>query len=241
MNRLRFKTLLAIGLSVVISCSAYAETTAYITLANDYLFKGQSLTNEKPAISASVDYNHDSGWYVGSWLSNVDFLDADAELDLYTGYGWQVNDQLNLNVGVVSYSYFGDIKPSHKLNYGEVYLQATVADNWQFGYWFAPDYIGSGEKHSIILLAYSYEFYDNTELVATTNLLYNHDDKKYYQKKNIQGSDQSNNKSYYNHLSLAVNYQLNQLTLQLALESHNDNYKGAWQGVTPYFAITYSF
>ncbi|AWB66582.1 hypothetical protein C2869_09125 [Saccharobesus litoralis] len=222
------KILLATALT---SCSVQATTSGYITLGNDYLFKGQSLTNEKAALSGAIDLTHDSGWYMGAWASNVDFAGANSELDLYTGYGWQVNDELALNAGVVSYSYFGDITPNNSLNYAEIYLQATVNDNWQFGYWFAPDYAGVGQKHSILLLSYSHAINEKAQLIATTNLLYNHDTNAY----------QNANKAFYNHASLGVSYSFDWLELQVALESHNDHLDGDWQKVTPYLALTYAF
>src|SRR5574337_404937 len=45
--------------------------TANVTFASQYVFRGLSQTNGKPAIQGGLDYVHSSGFYVGTWLSNV--------------------------------------------------------------------------------------------------------------------------------------------------------------------------
>ena len=65
-------------------------------VVNDYLFRGMSQTNRKPAVQAGVEFDHAGGWYLGGWGSNVSWLsDASTsavpvsnsvELDLYGGY-----------------------------------------------------------------------------------------------------------------------------------------------------------
>jgi uncharacterized protein (TIGR02001 family) len=56
-------------------------------LVSDYRFRGVSLSNRKPALQAGVEYAHSSGFFGGTWGSNIAEVDtANVELDLYAGY-----------------------------------------------------------------------------------------------------------------------------------------------------------
>src|SRR6186713_3073535 len=72
---------------------AQAGVTSTVTLTNDYDFRGFSQSAEDPAAQVSVDYAHDSGFYVGAWGSNVDFgpetsdlEEVNYEVDVYAGF-----------------------------------------------------------------------------------------------------------------------------------------------------------
>ena len=53
--------------------------TANIGLVSDYVFRGLTQTNGRPAIQGGIDYAHSSGFYVGTWLSNISwFTDQNA-------------------------------------------------------------------------------------------------------------------------------------------------------------------
>lgn len=69
--------------------SPWGTFSATITGVTDYRDRGVSQTDDSPAIQGSIDWEHDSGFYLGVWASNVDFNDggqADYELDVYGGY-----------------------------------------------------------------------------------------------------------------------------------------------------------
>jgi uncharacterized protein (TIGR02001 family) len=80
-------------------------------VTSDYVFRGISQTDRKPAFQAGVDYSFgDSGWYVGLWGSNVDFGEGtpDIEVDAYVGWNADVTDSTNFDIQLVRYSYFGE-------------------------------------------------------------------------------------------------------------------------------------
>lgn len=53
--------------------------TGNVGLVSDYVFRGLSQTNGKPAIQGGFDYSHTSGLYAGTWLSNISwFTDQNA-------------------------------------------------------------------------------------------------------------------------------------------------------------------
>ncbi|GAB6042439.1 TorF family putative porin [Endothiovibrio diazotrophicus] len=90
------------------SAVAQAEWSANVALTTDYVWRGYSQSDESPAIQGGIDYNHESGFYVGTWASNVDFgpaNDADMEWDLYGGFSGELANGLGYDLGLVYYGY----------------------------------------------------------------------------------------------------------------------------------------
>jgi uncharacterized protein (TIGR02001 family) len=88
------KTILASAL-VAATGVAQAELSANLGVQSNYYFRGITQTNDGAAVSGGIDYNHDSGFYVGTWMSNIDFTSApkaNVEVDLYTGFGGDIGD-----------------------------------------------------------------------------------------------------------------------------------------------------
>ena len=88
--------------------------TANVGLYSQYVFRGLAQTNEKPAIQGGADYSHASGFYAGTWLSNVSwFSDTNAgnsnslEWDLYGGFRKSWDNGFTGDVGYLRYEYPG--------------------------------------------------------------------------------------------------------------------------------------
>lgn len=86
---------------------------ANLGLYSQYIFRGISQTDKKPALQGGVDYTHASGVYLGLWASNVSWISdaapnvsASLELDLYGGYRKSVGD-FSYDVGLLRYQYPG--------------------------------------------------------------------------------------------------------------------------------------
>ncbi len=130
---------------MALSVAANAGVTSTWTLASDYDFRGITQSAQDPAVQASLDYSHDSGWYIGAWASNVDFcasanpscLDADYEVDLYTGFsGTTGEDGLGWDVGLIYYTY-----EESDYNYPEIY--ASLSKQWfKAKVWYSNDFGG---------------------------------------------------------------------------------------------------
>lgn len=73
----KFRLAAATGL-FVLSAGANAAVTSTWTLASDYDFRDITQSAQDPALQASVDYVHDSGWYIGGWASNIDLKESDG-------------------------------------------------------------------------------------------------------------------------------------------------------------------
>jgi uncharacterized protein (TIGR02001 family) len=115
-----------------------------VALTSDYVFRGVTQTNYKPALQAGLDYAFgDSGWYVGTWASNVDYNDPDGpdlELDVYVGWSHDFDDSLNLDLSLVHYAYAGQRNGYGSLDYAEVIGALTWNEMVTFSVGYAPDY-----------------------------------------------------------------------------------------------------
>lgn len=91
--------------------------TGNVGLYSQYIFRGLAQTNEEPALQGGFDYSHASGFYLGTWGSNVSWLrdggtyngGGSLELDFYGGFKNQIgNTGIGYDVGLLYYWYPGD-------------------------------------------------------------------------------------------------------------------------------------
>jgi uncharacterized protein (TIGR02001 family) len=94
--------------------------TGNIGLFSQYIFRGLTQTNEEPALQGGMDYSHASGFYAGTWGSNVSVLrDSGAyssggslELDIYGGFKGSIGKtDFGYDAGLLYYWYPGDAAP----------------------------------------------------------------------------------------------------------------------------------
>lgn len=120
------KTLIATGL---MACTTVASAgfSANVDMTTDYVWRGVSQTDEKPAIQGGFDFSADNGIYLGTWGSNVQFgtkespSAQDMEMDLYGGWSGKAGP-VSLDVGAIHYGYFIN-QPG--VNFSEGYLGVT--------------------------------------------------------------------------------------------------------------------
>ena len=81
-----------------------------VALVSDYRFRGVSQTDKELAVQGGLSVSHESGFYVGTWASNLSgwgtFGGSNTELDIYGGYAMEVGGG-KLDVGVTWYMYPG--------------------------------------------------------------------------------------------------------------------------------------
>jgi len=95
------------------------------TLASEYLYRGIAQTRGKPAVQGGFDYSHSSGFYIGTWASNISWISdfgvgagadginsasAPIEIDVYGGYKGTISGDLGFDVGLLTYNYPGSNK-----------------------------------------------------------------------------------------------------------------------------------
>jgi hypothetical protein len=53
--------------------------SANIGAVSNYIWRGVTQTGDQPAVQGGLDVAHESGFYAGTWLSNVDFDEGSSE------------------------------------------------------------------------------------------------------------------------------------------------------------------
>lgn len=156
-----FTKLALAGAVLSASIAAQAETSANVTLTTDYVWRGISQTQNNGAIQGGFDYEHKSGFYAGTWASNVDFdNDASLEMDIYAGYGFNLTEDVSVDVGLLKYTY----PDSSGLNFTEAYVNLGYK-GFSFGY----SATGSSIEHDDGSTSYTTVGYE-TELGAEVGL-----------------------------------------------------------------------
>ena len=148
------KSLLSIALTSVLATSAFISTQASATdieglsanvgVVSQYIFRGVVQTDTASA-SAGVDYET-GGFYIGAWTADVQ---DGLEIDVYGGYGNELDNGFGYSVGFTTYQYTGDFDSAYnEINLGLSYSFFSVSYN-----------VGTHEKDSGLGIAESdYDF-----------------------------------------------------------------------------------
>ncbi|MGB5305461.1 MAG: TorF family putative porin, partial [Gammaproteobacteria bacterium] len=152
------KTLIATAL-LASSSAAMAEISGNVTLATDYAFRGVSQTDNQVAIQGGFDWAHESGFYTGTWASNVDSnffsgtsTDPQIEHDIYAGYASEFANGIGYDVGFLYYSYPG----YHDANTSEVYVKGSM-DGFTVALNYSDELSFIGSDQSAWYLAAGYD------------------------------------------------------------------------------------
>lgn len=139
------KSLIALALVSAFAAPAFAEeaapasdhtVTGNIAVVSNYIFRGISQSQNKPALQGGFDYAHSSGVYAGFWASNVGWVDAGGykannslETDFYAGFKGSFAEDFTFDVGAIKYYYpgtavAGKVTPDT--------IEGYVAIGWKF-------------------------------------------------------------------------------------------------------------
>jgi uncharacterized protein (TIGR02001 family) len=131
--------------------------SANVTLTSDYVFRGISQTGGDPAIQGGFDYTHASGFYAGTWASNVGWIEdfqaydkGNMEIDFYGGFRGPIGkSDFTFDVGGIYYMYPGDNDTGgyNDADTGEVY--AALGWKWftvKGSYYLTEEVFGFGDK-----------------------------------------------------------------------------------------------
>jgi uncharacterized protein (TIGR02001 family) len=112
--------------------------TGKVALYSEYEYRGISQTSEKPALQLNLDYAHSSGFYLGTFLTNIKWLkdtaeagnfssSAKLEWDIYGGWRKEIVKDVTLDVGYLRYEYPSSGAFATSPNTDEIYAGLT----WQ--------------------------------------------------------------------------------------------------------------
>jgi uncharacterized protein (TIGR02001 family) len=106
---------------------------------SDYRFRGVSLSDSKPILRATLNYDAPGGWYAGASATRVELTHDDRYTQVlpYAGYVVRFDEARRLEFGA-SFSHFtGD----SSYDYAEAYV-GLLADRWSARVYYAPNYFG---------------------------------------------------------------------------------------------------
>lgn len=135
-----------------------ADLSGNATLTTDYVWRGSTQTQGKPAAQAGFKLSGDSGLYAALWGSNVKFAPetlANTELDLSIGWGRQLNDDWAVDVNLLRYQYpstaldLNWTELNGTLTYKANYWLAAGHSNQALGYDAAGTYLQAGAKFPV--------------------------------------------------------------------------------------------
>lgn len=110
----KLATACAAGILALTQQAAVAEISANVSAVSNYVFRGVTQTNDQAAIQGGLDYAHESGFYLGTWMSNVSY--ANAEVDFYGGFAGDAGE-IGYDAGVL-YFFYPD---GGEIDYAEIY------------------------------------------------------------------------------------------------------------------------
>jgi uncharacterized protein (TIGR02001 family) len=115
-------------------------------------------TMDGPAYSGGFDYSHESGFYAGTWGSNVAFGGAGLELDLYAGYAGETEGGFGYDIGYIQYAY----PETDGLNFSEMYGSMSY-EAFGFTYYLGDEFGDYYEfSYGVGPVSFSYGDYEDT-------------------------------------------------------------------------------
>lgn len=140
------RSLILLGLCAVPAVSM-AQLSANLGMVSDYVYRGYFQADG--SAFAGLDYEHESGFYIGTWGAEVG---KGIETDLYFGYGGSAGD-FGWGVGFTGYYYTDDFDDTYEevnlgISYGGLALDVAI------GEW---DGFGAPEDYSFVSIGYEFE------------------------------------------------------------------------------------
>lgn len=126
----RYLSLAAAGLLLSASVAQADELTANAGANSNYIWRGLTQSINEAAVSGGIDYAMDSGFYVGTWASNVSYAAGDVfsyEHDMYGGFAGSAG-AISYDIGYLYYNYDAEAE----FDFGELYASIGI-DAFTFG------------------------------------------------------------------------------------------------------------
>ena len=123
------------GLATPLVHAEEALPSVKLSVFSEYEYRGISQTSEKPAGQLNIDWSHSSGFYLGTFVSNIKWLkdaaevggfstSANLEWDIFGGYKFEPVKDVSIDVGYLRYEYPSSGAFHPKPNSDEFYLGA---------------------------------------------------------------------------------------------------------------------
>jgi uncharacterized protein (TIGR02001 family) len=162
-----------ITLILLSSFHAFAEYEAEVGIYSNFIWRGTTFTENKPAIQADASWLDDSGIFIGSFLSNAEFNDpaltndeVTQEWDYYVGYHHEFGE-LQADLSFNRYTFPNTTAyDTNDYNLKLYYL------SWTFEFSYLDTYFGYKSTNRYSRLSYEFELPKETVLFLGVG--YNH-------------------------------------------------------------------
>ncbi|MBO1927925.1 hypothetical protein J3998_10090 [Thiomicrorhabdus sp. 6S2-11] len=91
------------SMAAIAPATTQAGVSANVGMVSNYIFRGVEQT-ESASASAGLDYEHESGIYVGTWVADVE---DGLEYDIYAGWSGEI-EGFSVGAGFAGYYYTDD-------------------------------------------------------------------------------------------------------------------------------------
>jgi uncharacterized protein (TIGR02001 family) len=142
--------------------AAALTADAYLSLGSQYVYRGVALRNSGPTITAAFTLNHRQGWFVDSWVGQVDARDYYAnsivrewQIELSAGYAAQFNDVWQWSLARAWIDGI-DSQLSTSQNYQEWRLNFFYRENLAMQFAYSDNYRQLGWSSSNVEIKYQY-------------------------------------------------------------------------------------
>lgn len=144
------------SIAALAPATVQAGVSGNVGVVSQYIFRGLPQSNGAAAAQAGVDYENDSGIYLGLWGSEVTNDEGgELEYDVYGGWSGEVSG-VGLSAGVTLYRYTEELWDK---SYDEVNLSASFGNlsiGLDAGNHVAAD--GGVDDHSYTIVSASYSY-----------------------------------------------------------------------------------
>ncbi|MGV7210121.1 TorF family putative porin [Oxalobacteraceae bacterium A2-2] len=134
----------ALSLAWLLAPAAQAQLSGSAGLLSNYLYRGMSLSDDKPAARLAMNYDGDGGWYAGGQVVSGQLAverHRSAQWTGFAGYAQRLPSGLAWEAGVTAYAF-----PHHSdWSFREVYAGLS-GETLGGRLHYSPDYLGLGER-----------------------------------------------------------------------------------------------
>jgi uncharacterized protein (TIGR02001 family) len=158
-----------VGVLVSNADSSRAQLSGSVSVVSDYRYRGISLSDNEPAAQLGVNYDDETGWYAGAFVSTIKSAAYDtrgAQLISFAGYAWRMPSGLSVDIGA-DYSLVTAVP---RYNYPEVYA-GFAFQNVSGRLHYAPRYFGQNSAALYGELNLAQPLLENVRLLAHIGVL----------------------------------------------------------------------
>ncbi len=158
--------LLACCLFASLSDSALAQVSGSVSAVSNYVYRGVSLSDDKPEAQLSLAYDNDSGWFAGLFASKIDLPSSSSLAIAYAGYAHQLSTSVSWEAGATETVY----DQASGQNYTEGFVGLT-SERLNARIYYSPNYLGQDLHTLYSELNGNYPLADHVRLIGHVGYL----------------------------------------------------------------------